>query len=73
VAIALMIAGGIVMLVGWVWILIAGFSESVPWGVGIFCLSPLALVYGILKWDELKVPTVLYAGGGLVHLIGRLL
>jgi hypothetical protein len=30
-------------------------------------------VYGILKWDELKVPTPLDAGGGVVHVIGRLL
>jgi hypothetical protein len=73
VALALMIAGGIVLFVGWVWIMIAAFSESVPWGVGIFCIGPLALVYGIIKWDELKVPTLLYAGGGVVHVIGRLL
>ena len=43
----LLVVGGIATLVGWVWIMITAFSESVPWGVGIFLFSPLAFVYGI--------------------------
>jgi hypothetical protein len=58
-------------LVGWVWIMIMAFAESVPWGVVIFCFSPIALVFGILHWDEAKVPTILFAAGLALHLLGR--
>lgn len=65
--------GGIMALVGWVWILINAFSESVPWGVGVFCFSPLAIVYGVLKWDELKLPTILYGVGVVLSIVGRVI
>ena len=69
----LVVMGGIASLVGWVWIMINAFSESVPWGVGCLCCSPVALVYGILKWEELKFPVLLLGGGTLVGIVGRIL
>jgi hypothetical protein len=69
----LLLVGGLVALVGYVWILISAFLESVPWGVGIFFLSPLAFVYGFLHWEEAKVPTVLMGAGVLAHVLGRVL
>ncbi|HJZ54941.1 MAG TPA: hypothetical protein VKE74_08270 [Gemmataceae bacterium] len=69
----LLVLGGLVALVGYVWILIAAFTESIPWGVGMLFISPLALVFGVLKWDELKVPTILFAAGGAVYILGRVL
>ncbi len=67
----LLLVGGLMALVGWVWILITAFAESVPWAVGIFFIPPVALVYGYLRWDEAKVPTILYFVGGIMFLIGR--
>jgi hypothetical protein len=67
----LLIMGAIGWLVGWVWVMVIAFSESVPWGIGIFLCSPVAFVFGILKWDEAKVPVILMAVGGIVHIIGR--
>jgi hypothetical protein len=66
-----MIIGGLMLLVGWVWILITAFAESVPWAVGIFFIGILAPVYGYLRWEECKVPTVVYLIGGVLFLIGR--
>lgn len=71
--VALLMGGGFVALIGWVWILVAAVTESIPWAVGIFFISPLALVYGVLKWEELKAPTILFAGGLAAYILGRVL
>jgi uncharacterized membrane protein len=64
---------GILALIGWVWIMIYAFSDSVLWGIGIFCFSPLCLVYGFTKADELKVPMILFAVGFICAIIGRVM
>jgi hypothetical protein len=71
--VVLLALGGILALVGWVWILISAFAESILWGVGVFLLSPLALVFGILHWEDLKVPTIMYAVGLPLYILGRVL
>jgi hypothetical protein len=72
-ALFLVVMGGIASLVGWVWIMINAFSESVPWGVGSLFCGLVALVYGILHWDELKIPVLLMAVGTIVGIIGRVI
>jgi hypothetical protein len=67
----LIIFGLIAILVGWVWLLVAAFVESVPWGVGTLLFSPIGLVFGFLNWPEYKVPMFLYAGGVVVFIMGR--
>jgi hypothetical protein len=69
----LLVVGGLAALVGFVWILISAFVESVPWGVGIFFIAPLAFVFGYRHWEEAKVPTIIMGVGVLVHLLGRVL
>jgi hypothetical protein len=63
----------IMAIVGWVWVMIIAFSDSVPWGVGVFCFSPLAIVFGILHWDDANVPTILYAVGLVLSIIARVI
>jgi hypothetical protein len=72
-ALFLFFMGGIAYLVGFVWIMINAFSESVPWGVGCLLCSPVALIYGFLKWEELKLPAILMGIGALVGIAGRIL
>ena len=69
----LIVMGYFGILVGWVWIMITAFMDSVPWGVGILLCSPVAFVYGFLKWDDTKFPTILLCAGTAVHILGRIL
>jgi hypothetical protein len=50
-------------LIGWVWLIVAGFMESVPWGVGTIFFSPIGLVFSFFHWPEYKVPTFMYVAG----------
>lgn len=45
------------------------FSEGETlWGVGCLLISPLCVIYGLLNYQELKVPLLMTVGG----IIGRL-
>jgi hypothetical protein len=44
----------IVGLIGWVLLLIAGFKRSVWWGLGIFFIWPICIVFAIKYWDEAR-------------------
>jgi hypothetical protein len=71
--VALVLGGSLLVLIGWVWILIMGFSESILWGIGIFLLSPLAFVFGILHWNEAKIPVILMAVGTVGYVFGKVI
>lgn len=70
---ALIIFGLIAILIGWVWLMVAAFTESVPWGVGTLLLSPIGLVFGFFHWPEYKVPMFLYAGGVVLYIFGQVI
>ncbi len=67
---AFQVIGAIIYLVGWIWLLINAFGESILWGILSFCFSPIAFVYGILHWADLKVPTIMMAAGFVLSAIG---
>ena len=70
---ALIIVGAIVAVIGYVWLLIAAFSESIGWGLGALLCGIVALIFGIMNWAELKVPTILYISGCVLLSIGQAL
>jgi hypothetical protein len=70
---AIVIIGVLLYLVGWVWLMVAGFIESVPWGIGTFFLSPIGLVFSLFHWPEYKVPTFLYIAGVVLYVLGQIL
>ncbi len=63
IGILALIAAG-VGVIGWLWIVVTAFSEGeIIWGIGCLIISPLSIVYGLLNFDELKIPLFLVAGG----------
>ena len=67
---ALTVIGSILSLVGWIWIVIAAFKDSPLWGILSFCVPIVSLVYGIMHWADLKVPTILLVVGTGLSLVG---
>ena len=72
-ALTLIVIGTIVAVIGWIWILIHAFSEDIMWGIGSLFCGILAIVYGVLHWEELKVPTIIYITGLVIGIIGRVI
>ena len=71
---ALLVVALVVGLIGWLWIVVMAFSEGeMLWGIGSLIISPLAIVYGIMNFQELKIPLGMMVGGGLVRIVGSVL
>jgi hypothetical protein len=68
IAALLALAGLGLILIGFVFFLIAAFRESVLWGLGVLFLSPVSLVFLIVHWDRAKQPFFLqlYGFGALL-------
>jgi hypothetical protein len=70
----LLFIGGLLSLVGVVWIIVLAFQNGDPvWGiVSIFC-GLAALIYGIMHFDEAKAPVGLMVVGMILGFVGRLM
>ena len=71
--IALQVVGTILALIGWIWLLILAFSEHIGWGIGSLLCGIVALIFGISRWPETKVPILLYVAGLILSGIGAAL
>lgn len=70
---ALAIIGAILAVVGYIWLLVLAFSESIMWGVGSLLCGIVALVFGITRWPETKAPLLIYAAGLLLGGVGQVI
>jgi hypothetical protein len=72
-ALAILILGSIVMLVGGVMFLIAAFSESVLWGLGCMFVPFVSLFFLILHWPEAKKGFFIQLAGAALVVISMLI
>ena len=70
---ALVVAGVIFAIIGFIWILIEAFKESVWWGLGSLFINVVALIFVLMHWDRAKKPFLIWLGGGVLVLVGGLL
>lgn len=57
------------ILIGWVWITFTAFTEGeFLWGIGCLIISPVCVIFGLLNFDELKIPVFLFTGGFISQL-----
>lgn len=61
---ALVIAGAVICVISSLWFIIAGFAESVGWGIALILFNGIAgLAFLILHWDRAKSPVLTYLLG----------
>ncbi len=55
-------------VIGWLWITVMAFSEGETlWGVGCLIISPLCILFGLMHFQELKIPFFMVLGGFVVR------
>jgi hypothetical protein len=60
----LVVGGGILVLVGSLWFIIAGFAESPLWGIALLICNGLAgLAFLVLHWERAKSPVLMWLVG----------
>ena len=69
-ATALIGIGGIIMLVGGIWVLVIAFQESVLWGLGSLFIPFVSLIFVAMHWDKAGKPFLISLAGLVPYLIG---
>lgn len=58
------------VLVGNVWMLVRGFSESILWGLGMLLLPLVGLFFLFAHWDKAKHPFFVNLAGIAICFVG---
>jgi hypothetical protein len=67
----LMLAGALISGIGWIWLIVVGFSVSAVWGIGILIFNtPAILLLAALHWDEARAPFMIWALGVALLIVG---
>jgi hypothetical protein len=69
---ALLIVGGILSIVGGIWLLVVAFKESVWWGLGSFFIPFVGLIFAIMHWQVAKKPFLISLAGGVLCVIAAM-
>jgi energy-converting hydrogenase Eha subunit C len=63
--------GGVVLFVGYVWLVVVAFREGgAGWGIGSLLIGLIGLIFAITHWDVAKRPFLIEVAGGVVLAIG---
>jgi len=63
--------GGLVALVGGIWLLVLAFKESLVWGLVCFFCPIVSLYFAITRWEKAKKPFLIEVGGIVAAAIGN--
>ncbi len=69
----LMLAGGVLLLIGCIMFIVNAFKVSVVWGLGVILLAPIGLVFLFKNWRENKTSFLLQLAGLALVVVGVLL
>jgi hypothetical protein len=62
--------GGLLALIGWIWLVVMAFGDSILWG--ILSLFPiLALIWGLIHFKTARNPTLLLIVGAVLQIVGQ--
>jgi len=62
--------GGLIMLVGFIWIVVNAFKTSVLWGLGALFIPLVAQIFAIMNWPSNKTAFLIWAGGLVLYVAG---
>ena len=70
----LIFIGFLIIVVGSILMLLAGFRTSVLWGLGMmFTQGIVTLIFLITHWEDAKLPFLIQLGGGAIAFIGAII
>ena len=66
----LLALGGLIMLVGFIWIVVNAFKTSVLWGLGALIVPLVAQIFAIMNWETNKTAFLIWVGGLALYIVG---
>jgi len=68
--VALFYLGGLITLIGAIWLLVVAFKKSIWWGLGSLLIPFVSLIFVILNWQDSKKPFLIQVAGVVLCLVG---
>lgn len=65
--------GGLIALVGAIWLLVVTFKKSILWGILSLLIPFVSLIFVIMNWELTKKPFLIYLGGIVLVIVGSVL
>lgn len=69
-SVLLIVVGIIGVAIGGIGMLIAGFQESLLWGIGMLVVPIVSLIFVLTRWQEAKKPFLVQVVGWVILLLG---
>ncbi len=66
----LFIFGGVLALVGAVWLLVEAFRVNIWWGLGTLLTGVVGLIFAVVHWDRGGRPLITEVAGIVVAALG---
>jgi hypothetical protein len=66
----LLVAGLLLYAAGWVGLFLEAFRESIVWGLLVFLIPPVTLLFAIRHWKAARFPALCVLGGAGLMLLG---
>jgi len=68
----LSLVGGVIALVGFIWVVILAFKQSILWGLA--CIIPcVQIIFAIMHWEKARKPFLIALGGTALCSLGSYL
>jgi len=55
--------GGLLVLIGGIWLVVKAFSEGILWGLGCIFIPLVTLYFALTRFEETKFPLAVWASG----------
>ena len=62
--------GGVLLFLGWIGMVIAGFSESILWGLGLLIFPVVWFIFPIVEWRAARRPFMWLVWGIVLSVAG---
>ncbi len=74
IGIALYAIGGVIALVGYIWLVVVAFRVGgAGWGIGSLLIGIIGLIFAITHWEAAKRPFLVEVAGAVLIGIGAVL
>lgn len=69
----LLAVGGLIMFVGFIWMVINAFKTSLVWGICSLLIPLVAMVFAILNWSTNKTAFLIWLAGLVIYIVGMVM
>ena len=68
-----MLIGYAIAFIGYIWLLVVIFQNSILWGLGSIVIPLVGLIFVAMNWEDTKKPFLTQLGGVGIAIVGAVM